>query len=308
MARYRTTLADWRAAGPRRRCCACSAPAQRRPRGAEATFRRLGFTLIEVLVSIAIISILVTITTLAFRGLTNRSVLAQARNALLVHAQVARGYALANRVETMLVVNPFSGRFEIWYLNPPAQGGIWDPLSVSATRPDGYAFAPVLDASARLPVDGDDRPVALVSPIDYAERPTAGSAGAQNYANNMVWTAICFDENAELVIRTRRIATRPYLSGGYGAPDPNANRLPDGSPNLTLVPLVTVADTPITSTRGVVVSDLIRVKSAVDVTTVTPQDFVDHWLMLTRPGGQFSAFAMTVLLNRYSADQLAGDH
>jgi hypothetical protein len=274
-----------------------------------------------VLIGVVIISVLISISGLALRRLTESTILAQARNAVLTYAQVARSYAVANHIETMMVVNPHNGRFEIWYLNPPAQGGSWDPLSSGdpanpASDPlrmtDGYMFAPVFDTSAGLPLDGNGRPAALVSPIDYDDpvyRPAPSSDPDGRYMDNLTWAAFCFDEDGQLVVRTRRIATRTYhLSSG--AFNPNANRLVDESPDLARVPLVVGGangDTPITTTRGLVISDYAKLRSVLSLKTASPQDLVQGWLMLTRPGERFANHAVTVVLNRFSGHQLAED-
>ncbi len=281
----------------------------------ERTVRRhrRGFTLVEVLISVAIIGILLSIVGLAVRHLTDKSALAQAKNAVLIHAQVARSYAMNHHIETMLVVNPYNGRFEIWYLNPPAQGGSWDPLSGGdASEPeqlaatDGYMFSPILDTSARLPLDGNNRPAALVSPIDYENRAPAGPPNQQD-KDNLTWAAFCFDEHGHLVIRTRRIATQTYYDPGGGL-NGNANRLIDGSPDLSLMPLVDVNDTPITSTRGFVISEMTKAESVVgDWRATAASTLVEDWLKLTRPGEAYAVFAETIVLGRYSAGQLAGD-
>ncbi len=271
--------------------------------------RRTAFTLVELLVVLAIIAILLTISGLTWRRFSESSVLAQARNAVLTYAEVARSYAVAHRIETMMLVNPRNGRFEIWHLNPPAQGGPWDPLS--ETHPDGYVFAPVLDTSARLPLDSNGEPAAVVCPIDYEQRP-GSSSDMERDMDAFRWPAFCFDQDGQLVIRTRRVATRTYYYPN-GAPRPNPNRLRNGSPDRSLLlsgGLVmggATGDTPITSTRGFVISDFAKMKTVIDTRTVTSQELVDNWLMLTRPGERYAGFASTVVMSRFSGGQLAAD-
>src|SRR5258708_5404796 len=146
----------------------------------------------------------------------------------------------------MMVATPFTGRFELWPLNPTTDGGPFDPLS--ASLPDGYAYPPIFDTGARLPIDGNGLPVAAVHPIDYDEpdllhprqnyRRTTTDANGRNI-DNLTWAAFCFDENGRLVTRTRRIATRTYfLRDGTQRAAAERNRLPDESPDLTKTPLV----------------------------------------------------------------------
>ncbi len=119
---------------------------------------RSAFTLIELMVVISIIAVLAAITTLVFRSATDGALLAQSHNTLVSYARLARSYAIANQIETLMVVNPHNGRIEFWYANAPASGGTWDPTSrfdpTAAVSPafnneawaDGYAFANVFDS------------------------------------------------------------------------------------------------------------------------------------------------------------------
>lgn len=265
----------------------------------------------------AILTVLLSAGSFAFHSAQNSSVLAQARNALLTYASVARNYAVANHIETMLVVNPFNGRFEIWHLNPPVDGGIWDPSSGGdAATPllaDGYAFAPVLDASAALPLGSNGRPLAVVNPIDFNDptyRPVA--AGTDQELDNITWTAFCFDENGKLVIRTRRIATRTFrFRNGSPRPAAQRNRLDDESPDLGLLGvgpgiLVDNQDTAMTSTRGFVISQGLKMKAVVG-TQPTAANLVNLWLIETAPGRPYANFADRVVLDRFSGRELAGD-
>lgn len=288
--------------------------------------RRRAFTFIEMLVSIAIVSVLVTISALAFRKIAESNVLAQSKNAVLTYAKIARGYAVANHVETMMVVNPFNGRFEIWHANPAPLGGSWDPLSGGTAPPlsDGYAYAPVLDSGARLPTDARGRPLAAVHPIDYAEVPATRPVpadGAERNIDNFTWAAFCFDKNGELVTRTRRIATRTYrrrdgtLRDNPPVPAVFRNRLEDESPDLSLFllappkPMVINGpdgDTAITSARGFVISDAAKMRQVLGSDTlIDPSLLINSWLLKTRPSQPYADFADTIVLNRFSGHELA---
>jgi hypothetical protein len=211
----------------------------------------------------------------------------------------------------MLVVNPFNGRFEIWYLNPPPLGGLWSPQpSAPAQDPgnvDSYTFAPILDPVARLPrLTGIDQPAAVVTPIDFQARPLPTAADSPEM-DNLTWAAFCFDETGQLVTRTRRIATRTFYMRDRVTPRLPAgsrNRLSDETPDLTLYPLVDAGDTPIPSTRGFVISDLMKIRSAIGDNPSDPAALVNNWLSYTREGGPYQAFAQIIVLNRFTGQQL----
>lgn len=289
--------------------------------------RRRGFTLLELMVVIAIMAILTAIATLVFKSATNSAILAQAHNTLSAYARLARSYAIANQIETMMVVNPYNGRIEVWYANPPASGGQWDPLSPgtatgSTTTPapftNGYLYAPVFDSGARVPVDGSGTPRVVVNPIDFydyannvALRPTAND---QRNMDNLRWAALCFDPSGSLVTRTRRISTVHA----------NAARLPDAQPDLSVLTnpalnkgdrvLVSQLDSPITSTHGFVLSDSLRMASRLGG-NFTPADLVNEWLRYTiapAPGesavdlqANVSDAADVMVFNRFSGQEVA---
>lgn len=290
--------------------------ASRRPdRVARARRLPRGFTLVETLAAVGIVSLLVGISAYAFNRLRDSNILAQSRNAVLTYAKIARSYAIAHQIETMMVVNPRNGRFELWHLNPPYGGGPFDPLSSGTSPPmsDGYAFAPVLDSGARLPIDRSGRPLAVVHPIDFADndlRPFQVDSDA-NF-DNLTWAAFCFDKSGKLVIRTRRIATRTYtLRNGAERNLNDRNRLLDESPDLSVRlfgPMVQGGDngdTPITSTVGFVISERPKFRQVLGPQPTT-LELVNNWLMQTRPGGRHSDAASTVILNRFSGSELVG--
>ncbi len=277
--------------------------------------RARGFTLLELALVMAIVSLLLTLSAFTFRGVRDTSTLAQSKNMILAAVAITRNYAVANHIETMLVVNPYNGRFEVWHLNPPAQGGAWDPFSGGVTPPftDGYAFAPIMDPAAGLPLDGNRKPLAAVFPVDYDDPAYRPLANTEPNVDNLIWTAFCFDENGRLVTRTRRIATRSYrYRDGSLRPAAQRNRVQSESPDLTPrdafppQPMVTFADTAITSTRGFVVCDWTRAQAVVGAAP-TPVELVAGLLRETRPGRRLSNIAETVLLDRFSGQQLVGD-
>lgn len=273
-----------------------------------------GFSLAELLISLLIVSILLGIGAYVFQRTVRSNILAQARNNLLTYVKVARAYAMANNIETMLVVNPYNGRFELWHLNPPADGGPFDPFSSGLNPPqtDGYAFANVLDPSARLPLNARGVPAAAVNPIDYNDdvyRPTVDDPEEKNL-DNLTWTAVCFAADGQLVVRTRRIATRTYTrrDGTLRMPASARNRLLDETPDLSLSSIVTADDAPITSTRGVVISEFTPMAESLRGAALNPVNLINRWLLRTRPGQPFEAFATTIVLNRFTGqvEQQAG--
>lgn len=281
---------------------------------------RSAFTLIELMVVISIIAVLAAITTLVFQSATDGALLAQAHNTLVSYARLARSYAIANQIETMMVVNPHNGRIELWYANAPASGGTWDPTSRfdptaaittagnNEAWADGYAFANVFDSGAQLAVDGSGKPRVAVHPIDFYDfvnnqptRGTSGTATTEQNVDNLTWAALCFDASGSLVTRTRRIATRTHLLrdgtprqspinlSSAGAP----NRLPDGQPREDIKTDTSIAfpygnlvyggtqgDSPITSTQGFVISDADRMRRVLG-DNPAPADIVNLWLRNT---------------------------
>lgn len=281
---------------------------------------RSAFTLIELMVVISIIAVLASITTLVFKSATDGALLAQAHNTLVSYARLARSYAIANQIETMMVVNPHNGRIELWYANAPASGGVWDPTSRfdptaaynavtnNAAWADGYAFANVFDSGAQLAVDSSGKPRVAVHPIDFFDfvnnqpmRGVSATATAEQNIDNLTWAALCFDASGSLVTRTRRIATRSYLlrdgtlrSSTGGVP----NRLPGGQidqatpynhsdPRWHYIVLGGAqGDSPITSTQGFIISDADRMRRVLG-DNPAPIDIVNLWLRHTlapRPG------------------------
>ena len=141
--------------------------------------------------------------------------------------------------------------------------------------------------------------------------------------DNLTWATLCFDAWGRLVTRTRRIATRSLLFRNGAPRGVDANRLPDGQPDLAIltdpnpsVPNILVhggnpGDSPITSAVGFVISDARRMSDRLGVDP-TPQDLVVDCLRHTVPPEHdpgpvlnVAGFADSIILNRFSAQELA---
>lgn len=316
--------------------------------GGRPTLRaRAGFTLIELLVTVAVIVIALGVATLSFSRVTQATALVTAANTISSQVAFARSYAINNQIETMLVVNPYNGRLEIWHLNPPPRGGPWDPYSrgdgtvntpnnaLPDYRPpytNGYAFAPVLNASVALPLDSNGVPLVAVFPYDFDA--TIGAGGAPLRVNSLTapsdtrqnrdslnWVALCFDSQGRMVQRARRVATRSKFDESYFGVVPN--RRIDGTPDTLFLPaqlvpggtandgnkyVVDIRDSLITSTNGFIVTDRKRMEQVLRTTSPTPLQLLEPntgWLPRTRPGGDLASFAQQVILNPWSGAELA---
>jgi len=232
--------------------------------------RRAAFTLTELLVTISIIVLVLGMATTSFRGLGESNTLVTALSALKTYAGVTRLYAVENKIECMMVVNPVSGRFELWHSNAPSDGSAWDIYSrgdgTAAIIPflnqgfdrvpntNGYAFAQVFDAGAGLPVDSDGQPLVAVFPIDWDVLLTGGGqplrvnslSGPANDAynnDNLKWVAVAFDAQGRLVQRARRIATRVGLESApeidRWSPPRASNRTYRGDPDVARTDVAT---------------------------------------------------------------------
>ncbi len=73
------------------------------------------------------------------------------------------------------------------------------------------------------------------------------------------------------------------------------------------MPLVSRNDAPITSACGFVISDMSKLRAAVNEAGMSPNDLVNDWLMWTRQGERYANHTVTVILNRFSGEQLPGD-
>jgi len=268
---------------------------------------RGAFTLLEVLLVCAIVAVALGIVTLAFRKLGESNRLSVAAGTLTQFAAVARAYAIENGIETMLVVNNVNGRMEIWHANPNLSGGGWDPLSSSV--PDGYVYAPILESSAQMPIGTDNRPLVVVHPLDFdavvdatGTRLRDTAATQENY-DNLQWPAVCFAPDGRIVQVVRRIATR-LPSDFQGNPTPAPNRRADGTPinTVALPSRVDAADSRITSTRGLIVSDRSKAEEVLVTAFPTPMDIVNVWLARTR---SFPEFVRYVVISPWSGRELA---
>jgi len=272
--------------------------------------RASAFTLLEVLIVVALVAIALGIVSLAFRKLGESNRMNVAVGTLTQYAAVARAYAIEHEIETMLVVNNVNGRLELWHKNPPPVGGTWDPLSV--VTPNGYVFAPVFDSTASLPIGTDGRPMVVVHPIDYdAVADGVGTrlrdtAPNQENFDNLMWPAVVFDSEGRLVQVLRRFATR--LPVDYqNNPVVNFNRRADGTPNVgSMAPNpiyeVDLNDSRVTSTTGFVVSDRGKYEEQLTTPSPTPLEIVNVWLVRAN---LFRDFVRFVVISPWSGRGLA---
>jgi len=281
-----------------------------------ALTERCAFTILEVLIVIAIVAIALGIVSLAFRKLNDSNRLSVAAGTLTQYAAIARAYAMEHSIETMLVVNNANGRLELWHANPPAGGGTWDPLSDTTINPasaNGYVYSPVLDSTASLPTGSDGTPTVVVHPIDYDAivdgigtrlRDTALS---QENWDNLMWPAVVFDADGRLVQVLRRFATRLPVDYQGNATALVVNRRADGMPNVGSVapnPVyeVDATDSRITSTQGFVVSDRAKYQEQLTTLYPTPLEIVNVWLARAR---LFSDYVRFVVVSPWSGRELA---
>lgn len=270
--------------------------------------RAAAFTLLEVLVVTGVVAVSLGIVTLAFRKLGDTNKLTLAAQTLSNAAAIARAYAMDHDIETMLVVNPQNGRLEIWHANPTLAGGPWDIMSPGPPGPiNGYLFAPVLDSSIALPVDGEGRSIVVVNPLDFDAVVDGGgtrlrdTAPSQVNSDNLSWSAVCFDPDGKLVQRSRRIATR--LTTDYtGAPFAMPNRRTDGTPDIAAPGYaVNNTDSLITSARGFILSDRAKFEEVLATQFPLPLDVVNVWLARTR---FYEPFVRRLVLSTWSGREL----
>lgn len=158
------------------------AAANRAPRCAPA------FSLTEMIVVIGIIALLAGVATVSWKAATAQSVRSLAINTLTGYIGVARGYAMANRIETMLVINPFDGRLELWRANPP-MGQVRNPpwpqnANDEANHPDNLNRNITPSRPPAFPNGGpwDIQSGTAAAPSDGAGADAAQRARANGYA------------------------------------------------------------------------------------------------------------------------------
>jgi len=166
---------------------------------------RRGFTLIELVVAVAIIALLLISVGAAWRSITESSVELKAINTISAYAAVARTYAMRHQLETVLTIDPRTGQLDLF---------VWDTAGEASTSNIRYVHAPVLDDAARIPNRGDpNRPDNLyvrIVPIDYDDCKYAG--GDPRMGTNLARLTLCFDAHGRLIKRALEL----------NPPDPNA--------------------------------------------------------------------------------------
>ncbi len=137
---------------------------------------------------------------MSWRSIMDTNVEAKALNLLGSYLSVARSYAMANQIETVLTVEPNEGQIEIfawagWPTNDPNREG-------DLIQPNWwYAYVPLVDETARLPKRGKGLAV-RIAPIDCFET----SVDLEAFAR----FAVCFDPKGKLVVRDLTAVYAPY--------------------------------------------------------------------------------------------------
>ena len=154
-----------------------------------------GFTLIELMVVVAIIAILLVITGAAWRSITQSSTEDKAINAVSTYAAVARNYAMRHQLETILTIEPKTGQLDMFVWDTVGDASIPEPPNAR------YIHVPVLDDSAKLPIKGGV-PAVQIAPIDHAEqRYNDPPAGDRRDGRNLSVLTLCFNPQGQLVER-----------------------------------------------------------------------------------------------------------
>ena len=179
-----TTLAATDRSGETRKRDAC---AQRRARVAPS---RRGYTLIEVLVVTAIISILLVMAGVSWQRIQGSQIENQAINTLVSYASVVRAYAIDNNIETILAVDP-NGTLRMYRRGVEEEGGAWTP---GEFQPVGRELENLPEGLAAAPINATD--------LD-------GDKGTQWDS----WVGFCFDSSGRLI--RRRANTAPGVAPAW---------------------------------------------------------------------------------------------
>jgi len=193
-------------------------------RGPNQRYLRAGFTLIELMVAVAIIVLLLAIIAAAWRPITESNIEAKALNTINSFAAVARAYAMRHQLETVLTVNPRSGQLDLFVWDTVGDATVVPPIPPNSR----YVYTTMLDDTARLPNRGDPtRPDNLdvrIVPIDYAELKYTGP-DARRTNNNLAMFALCFNPQGRVV--TRRLTLVYELDSNGKIPNPPLPDPPD---------------------------------------------------------------------------------
>ena len=160
--------------------------------------RARGFTLVEMLVTLALVAILAGMSAMALNRMKTRGSFASATGDFLATLRTARAEAFARGNATVVVVDPSAGRwwsvedvngdFSLASFNPAAPAPAPDRLIYSGQLPAGTSFGPQSGWGSALPPPWSGIPTGYVNIVladggsgGFADISADGGSSAPNY-------------------------------------------------------------------------------------------------------------------------------